>query len=115
MNPLDVLDPATLGGRLRVARSRAGMRQGVAAERLKMARTTLVAIEQGQRRIHPEELVAVAALYGTSVNELGRVSAVQVNLVPRFRALGPAPHAQRWPRHDSSTIWQRQNANWSDC
>ena len=92
MNPLDVLEPAVLGRRLRVARSRAGLTQGVAAERLKMARTTLVAIEQGQRRIRPEELLALAALYGTSVNELGRVSAVQVDLVPRFRALGTAPH-----------------------
>lgn len=92
MNSLDLLDPASLGGRLRVARSRAGMTQGVAAERLQMARTTLVAIEQGQRRIRPEEIVAMADLYGTTVNELGRASAVQVDLVPRFRALTTAPH-----------------------
>jgi Zn-dependent peptidase ImmA (M78 family)/DNA-binding XRE family transcriptional regulator len=92
MNPLDVLEPAALGRRLRVARSRAGLTQGVAAERLKMARTTLVAIEQGQRRIRPREIVAMADVYGTSVNELGRVSAVQVDLVPRFRALAAAPH-----------------------
>ena len=91
MNPLDVLDPATLGGRLRAARSRVGMTQNVAAERLEMARTTLVAIEHGQRRIRPAEVVAMAALYDTSVNELGCVSAAQVDLVPRFRALATAP------------------------
>jgi Zn-dependent peptidase ImmA (M78 family)/DNA-binding XRE family transcriptional regulator len=67
------------------------MTQDVAAKRLKMARTTLIAIEQGQRRIRPEELMAMAQLYGTSINELGRVSAVQVDLLPRFRALPTAP------------------------
>ena len=92
MNPLNVLDPSTLGGRLRVARSRAGMTQDLAAKRLKMARTTLIAIEQGQRHIRPEELVATAELYGTSINELGRVSAVRVDLLPRFRALPAVQH-----------------------
>lgn len=92
MNPLDMLDPATLGGRLRLARSRAGMTQGLAAQSLKMARTTLVAIEQGQRRVRPGEVVAMADLYGVSVNALGRGSAVQIDLVPRFRALPTAPH-----------------------
>jgi Zn-dependent peptidase ImmA (M78 family) len=66
------------------------MTQDVAAKRLKMARTTLVAIEQGQRRVRPEEFMAMVHLYGTSINELGRVSAVQVDLVPRFRALSSA-------------------------
>jgi Zn-dependent peptidase ImmA (M78 family)/DNA-binding XRE family transcriptional regulator len=92
MNPLDMLDPATLGERLRVARSRAGMTQDVAAKRLKIARTTVVAIEQGQRRVRSEELMSMAHLYGTSINELGRASAVQVDLLPRFRALSNAPH-----------------------
>jgi Zn-dependent peptidase ImmA (M78 family)/DNA-binding XRE family transcriptional regulator len=92
MNPLDSLDPVALGERLKVARSRAGLTQGVAATRLAMARTTLVAIEQGQRRIKPDELVAMAHLYGTSVNELYRKTAVQIDLVPQFRALPNAPH-----------------------
>ena len=92
MNPLDVLDPETLGARLRVARSRADMTQGSVAKCMKIARTTLVAIEQGQRRIRPKELVAMAQLYGTSINQLGRLSAVQVDLLPRFRALPTAPH-----------------------
>ena len=92
MTSLDVLDPVALGERLRVARSRSGITQGVAAGRLSIARTTLIAIEQGQRRIRPDELLKMAHMYGTSVNELGRESAVQVDLLPRFRALPTAPH-----------------------
>jgi Zn-dependent peptidase ImmA (M78 family)/DNA-binding XRE family transcriptional regulator len=92
MNPLDSVDPVALGERLRAARSRAGLTQGSAATQLAMARTTLVAIEQGQRRIKPDELVAMGHLYGTSINELYRKTAVQVDLVPQFRALPNAPH-----------------------
>ncbi len=68
------------------------MTQDTAAKRLKMARTTLIAIEQGQRRIKPEELMEMARLYGTSINELGRSTTVQVDLIPRFRALSSVPH-----------------------
>lgn len=92
MNSLEGLDLVALGERLRIARSRSGHTQNTAAVKLGMARTTLVAIEQGQRRIKPDELIALAHLYGTSVNELHRKSAVQVDLVPQFRALPSAPH-----------------------
>ena len=52
-----------------------------------MARTTLVAIEQGQRRVRMEELQKLAKLYGSSANALLRTEAVHVDLTPKFRKL----------------------------
>lgn len=87
LEPLEQRDPKALGERLRAARTRAGLSQEQASEALKMARTTLVAIEKGQRRLRPEELRQMAELYHTSTNALLRPSSVTVDLVPRFRAL----------------------------
>jgi Zn-dependent peptidase ImmA (M78 family) len=87
LRALEDRDPKELARRLRVARMKAGLTQEQAADALKMARTTLIAIEQGQRRIRPEELRLMAEIYGVSVNALLRSSSVVVDLVPRFRAL----------------------------
>jgi Zn-dependent peptidase ImmA (M78 family) len=86
-NVLDTTDPVQLGERLRLARSRAGLTQQDAADRLNMARTTLIALEKGQRRLRAEELKAMAAVYGVSINTLLRPNSVLVSLVPRFRAI----------------------------
>jgi Zn-dependent peptidase ImmA (M78 family)/DNA-binding XRE family transcriptional regulator len=69
-SPLDVLDPRALGARLREARESRGWTQQQLAERLGMARTTIVSIEKGERRLKPEELVALATQLGRSVSEL---------------------------------------------
>lgn len=100
LNRLDVMEPRELGDRLRAARTRAGLTQDAAAAELAMARTTLVAIEKGQRKVRPEEVRSLAGLYRQSVNALLRPSAVAVDLVPRFRALAesedsPAADAAR--------------------
>lgn len=87
INPIERIEPAALGERLRVARSRAGLTQDQSAKRLDMARTTLVAIEKGERRIRKDELFALADLYDTTLNELLRDHAVRVELEPRFRTL----------------------------
>ena len=84
---LDELAPANVGERLRIAREGAGITQADAASSIKVARTTFVAIEQGQRRIWIGELQRLAKLYGTSVNALLRQEAVYVDLAPRFRKL----------------------------
>jgi Zn-dependent peptidase ImmA (M78 family) len=84
----DALGPAEVGERLRVARESAKITQAAAAAALKVARTTLVAIEQGQRRPRVDELQQLAAMYGTSLNTLLRREAVQVDLRPRFRKAG---------------------------
>lgn len=79
------MEQGKVGDRLKVARSAAGMTQEQAAERVGVARTTLVAIENGTRQSRPEELVALAKLYGVGVHSLLRESAVRVDLVGQFR------------------------------
>src|SRR5437868_11338652 len=76
-----------LGERLRSARESARVTQAGAADAIKVARTTVVAIEQGQRRIRIHELQKLASLYNVSVNALLRQEAVHVDLTPRFRKL----------------------------
>jgi Zn-dependent peptidase ImmA (M78 family)/DNA-binding XRE family transcriptional regulator len=85
--PLDQVAPADVGERLRLARESAGITQANAAAAIEIARTTLVAIEQGQRRVRMSELQRLARLYSTTVNALLRQEAVHVNLTPRFRKL----------------------------
>jgi Zn-dependent peptidase ImmA (M78 family)/DNA-binding XRE family transcriptional regulator len=92
LNQFDLMEPRELGERLRAARVRAGLTQDAAASKLDVARTTLVAIEKGQRKVRPDELRALAGLYRQSINTLLRPTAVAVDLVPRFRALSEAEH-----------------------
>jgi Zn-dependent peptidase ImmA (M78 family) len=83
---LDRQDPRALGERLRAARAKAGLTQEEAADALLVARTTLIALEKGQRRVRPEELRAMGRTYGASVNALLRPNAIHIDLVPRFRS-----------------------------
>lgn len=83
----ECLDDNDIGGRLRIARETAGMTQAVAAFHIGVARTTLVAIEKGQRKARLEELQQLARAYNTSVNTILRREAISVDLVPRFRKL----------------------------
>lgn len=82
---LDRFAPSDLGERLRMAREAAKVTQAAAAAALDVARTTIVAMEQGQRRVRLEEMLLLVRLYGTSVNALLRRGAVQVDLKPQFR------------------------------
>ena len=82
------LSAAAVGDLLREARENAKITQATAALALNVARTTLVAMEQGQRRARVDELQKLAALYGTSLNELLRQDSAKVDLRPRFRKIG---------------------------
>lgn len=79
--------PPVMGDRLRLAREDAGLTQAQAAAKLDVARTTIVAMEQGQRRVKIDELRNLAKLYKTSVNALLRNEAVFADMVPQFRRL----------------------------
>ena len=85
--PLNEFPPAELGERLRISREASNLTQKEAADAINVARTTLVAIEQGQRRVRIDELQRLAKLYKTSVNALMRRESIHVDLVPRFRKL----------------------------
>lgn len=86
-SPLSQISPAYLGERLRLAREAMNITQKQAADAISVARTTLVAIEQGQRRLRIDELQQLAKLYRLSVNAILRREAVHVDLIPRFRKL----------------------------
>jgi len=91
MTALEQIAPAEVGERLRIARDAANMTQAAAAEAIGVARTTLVAIEQGLRRVRINELQSLAKTYRTSVNALLRRESVHVDLAPRFRKLNGNP------------------------
>ncbi|HZT96256.1 MAG TPA: XRE family transcriptional regulator [Chloroflexota bacterium] len=94
-----MVDPVTIGQRLREARRRRRMTQEETARSLGASRTTMVAIEQGQRRLQPEELVRLARLYGISVHELLRPEVAHQDLVARFRlSLERAPDPETLER-----------------
>ena len=85
--PLEATTPAEIGERLRIARESANVTQADAANAIGLARTTLIAIEQGQRKVRINEVQQLAQRYGTSVNALLRRESVHVDLEPRFRKL----------------------------
>jgi transcriptional regulator with XRE-family HTH domain len=83
---LNSIDPVVLGARLQEARKARGMTQQDVADHMDIARTTLVAIEKGERRLTPEELIKLAAFYGRPISEfVGRQTAVE-GFAPQFRA-----------------------------
>lgn len=61
------------------------MTQDAAAASLGLARTTLLAIEKGQRPVKPDETLALARLYGVSVGQLTSPDAIHVDLASTFR------------------------------
>lgn len=81
------LSDVEIGERLRLAREGAKLTQAQAADLIGAARTTLVAIEQGKRRIQMDELQKLATAYRTSANAILRREAVHLDMVPRFRKL----------------------------
>jgi Zn-dependent peptidase ImmA (M78 family)/DNA-binding XRE family transcriptional regulator len=87
MSALEQLSPVEAGERLRLARETANVTQAAAASAIGVARTTIVAIEQGERRVRIDEVQKLAKLFGTSVNALLRREAIHVDLAPRFRKL----------------------------
>src|ERR1044072_7226756 len=82
---LEQLDPKVLGARLQEARKARGLTQQNVADELQMARTTIVAIEKGERRVSSQELVRFADLYGRPVSDFVARQVVTVGFVPQFR------------------------------
>ncbi len=93
MSSLEDIPQVELGERLRIARESAKVTQANAAAAIEVARTTIVAIESGQRRVRMSELQKLAQMYGVSVNSILRSEAVHVDLEPRFRLLPDSKHS----------------------
>lgn len=90
MNAFDALDPQIIGERLKSAREDAKLTQADVATDIGLARTTLLAIEKGERKVRIEELQLLAAKYGKSINALLRAESIHTNMMPRFRKLSEA-------------------------
>lgn len=85
-NILDNIDLRKLGERLQQARKKSGMTQADAAKIIDAARTTIVAIEKGERRLKPHELIKLARAYGRAVSDFVRSTAVTEPFEVQFRA-----------------------------
>jgi Zn-dependent peptidase ImmA (M78 family)/DNA-binding XRE family transcriptional regulator len=83
---LEEIDPRVLGSRLQGARRSAGLIQQAVADRMEMARTTVVAIEKGERRISPAELIRFAKLYCRHVSDFVGSHADTEGFVVQFRS-----------------------------
>jgi len=79
------ISPAELGRRLSGARRSRNLSQEEAAQHLGVSRPTLVAMEKGTRPAKPEDIIALAALYGRSVHELVRKGTFVTGFAPQFR------------------------------
>lgn len=83
---LDTLDPKLLGQRLQESRKARGMTQQDVANELGMARTTVTALEKGERRIQPKEIIELAKLYGREVGDLVSGRTILGDFAVQFRA-----------------------------
>lgn len=72
LNILNTIDPRQLGKELQQARKQRGLTQEEAAKVIEVARTTLTAIEKGERRIKGDELIQLAQAYGRPVSDFVR-------------------------------------------
>ena len=85
-NVLDNIDMRRLGELLQQARNKCGMTQEAAAKVIDAARTTMVAIEKGERRLKPTELIKLARAYGRAVSDFVQSRPVVQPFEVQFRA-----------------------------
>lgn len=85
---LNTIDPLVIGERLADARRARHLTQQQAAEALGVARTTITAIEKGDRRPRAAELFALAQLYARPVGDFVRSEhpTPRPNFIVQFRA-----------------------------
>lgn len=88
---LNTINWRSLGARLQSARKEAGLKQQDVADVLKVARTTVVAIEKGDRRLDHTELIALAKLYKKDLNTFLRDRPAIPELAFQFKAFFKNP------------------------
>jgi Zn-dependent peptidase ImmA (M78 family)/transcriptional regulator with XRE-family HTH domain len=99
---LEQLDPKVVGEELLHARKKAGMTQADAAEILGVARTTVTAIESGDRRIRPLELFKLSSAYGRPLASFVNARPAVDAIAPQFRA--SFRNRPQWERELESTL-----------
>lgn len=80
-----MLSSEKLGERIADARKRAKLTQADLADRVGLSRTTLVAMEKGERRPSNTEVVALSTALGLQLHELLRETVSTGHITPRFR------------------------------
>ena len=83
---IDRIDPRVLGARLQDASRACGLTQQQVAKELRVARTTIVAMEKGERKTSPSELITLAKLYRRQMSELVGREQVTESFIPQFRS-----------------------------
>jgi Zn-dependent peptidase ImmA (M78 family)/transcriptional regulator with XRE-family HTH domain len=84
-NLIKTIDSRQLGKRLKEARKARGLTQEAVASALGILRTTLVAIEKGDRQVTPDELISMAKMFGRAVSEFVAKRANKTPFLPQFR------------------------------
>ena len=95
---VETTDPRTLGRRLQEARKARGLTQQEVAEFLAVARTTITALEKGERRARPDELIQMARLYSRPVGDFVGHREPIADFTVQFRAAvssAGSPEAQQ--------------------
>jgi Zn-dependent peptidase ImmA (M78 family)/DNA-binding XRE family transcriptional regulator len=85
----DSIDPHALAEALRKARKAWGLTQADAAKVIGAARTTITAIEKGERQVKADELIALAQAYGRQVSDFVRPRPAIESFRDRFKTV---PH-----------------------
>lgn len=83
------LDPQHVGQELARARKRSKLTQDDAAKVLGVARTTITAIEKGERRIRPSELLTLARTYSAQLSDFVRPRPTVPSFRERVQFRGP--------------------------
>ena len=84
-NILDTINPRELGKQLQESRRRAGLTQDDAAKVIDVSRTTIIAIEKGERRVKAGELIKLAQAFGRSAADFVRSRPQVEAFQPQFR------------------------------
>src|SRR5438874_135510 len=95
-SPIASIDPKVLGKRFQHARRARALTQEQVAKNLGYSRTTVVAIEKGERRVTESELIAFAHEYGRAISEFVRLRPETHPIVPQFRS-GPSSNRSTIP------------------
>ena len=88
---LNEINWRALGARLQAARKDSDLTQKDVADELGVARTTVVAIEKGERRLETGEIVKLSKLFRRNLNDLLRDRPEAGNLAVQFKAYFKKP------------------------
>ena len=111
---LNTIDASLIGQRLADARRARGLTQEQVAAEVGVARTTVVAMEKGERRPRAGELVKLAGLFGRPVADFVQVYAKSAppDFIVQFRAAASVKRSDADSRRNLDTFRFQQLCRW---